>query len=335
MKALSYAAGFNPNVLANGQDDAGNIYAVPISAYANSLQYNRALFTAAGLDPDKPPTTWEEVRADAKAIAEKTGKAGFTQMAKDATGGWMLTTLTYALGGRVESEDGKSATLDNPQTKQALQMLHDMRWVDKSMGTNAGYDWPTSNQDFAAGKIGMYLQGSDVYTFLRTQANIDPKVYGIATIPMAGDNAGVLGGGTLAAVKAGATDAEKAAAIKWIDYYYLSKLVNEADAVRDAKALAADKQPIGTPSLPIFDKSTWEKSQEWIKDYINVPTEQMKPFTSNIFNQKLVTEPAKSTQAVYQSLDPVVQAVLTDENANIDELLKTANTAAQRALDKG
>lgn len=335
IKALPYAAGFNPNVLANGQDADGNIYAVPISAYANSLQYNRALFTAAGLDPDKPPTTWEEVRTAAKAIADKTGKAGFTQMAKDATGGWMLTTLTASLGGRMESEDGKTATLDNPQAKQALQMLKDMRWVDNSMGTNASYDWPTSNQDFAAGKIGMYMQGSDVYTFLRTQANIDPKIYGITTIPTAGDNAGILGGGTLAAVKAGATDAEKVAALKWIDYYYLSKLVNEADAVRDAKALVADKQPVGTPSLPVFDKSTWEKSQTWIKDYINVPTAQMAPFNDKIFSQKIVTEPAKSTQAVYQSLDPVVQAVLTDKNANIDELLKTANTAAQRAIDKG
>ena len=35
------------------------------------------LFEQAGLDPDNPPTTWDEVREAAKTITEKTGKAGF------------------------------------------------------------------------------------------------------------------------------------------------------------------------------------------------------------------------------------------------------------------
>ena len=42
---------------------------IPTGAYAQALHYNRELFTKAGLDPDKPPTTWDEVAADAKPIA--------------------------------------------------------------------------------------------------------------------------------------------------------------------------------------------------------------------------------------------------------------------------
>ncbi len=74
-----------------------------------SLTYNRDLFKAAGLDPTKPPTTWDEVRAAAKTIAEKTGVAGYAEMATQNTGGWQLTTSTYALGGRMETvgADGK------------------------------------------------------------------------------------------------------------------------------------------------------------------------------------------------------------------------------------
>ena len=37
VKALPYAAKFNPNVLVNGQDDKGKIYAVPTQAYGMSL----------------------------------------------------------------------------------------------------------------------------------------------------------------------------------------------------------------------------------------------------------------------------------------------------------
>ena len=123
MHALPYVDKFNPNVLVNGQDADGKIWAVPTQAYGMSLTYNRTLFTQAGLDPDKPPTTWDEVRAAAKTIAEKTGEAGFAEMATANTGGWQLTTATYALGGRMQTvgDDGKvTATLNNPATKAAL-----------------------------------------------------------------------------------------------------------------------------------------------------------------------------------------------------------------------
>ncbi len=295
VRALPYADKFNPNVLVNGQDADGKIYAVPTQAYGMSLTYNRTLFTQAGLDPDKPPTTWDEVRAGAKAIAEKAHVAGFSQMATQNTGGWQLTTLTYALGGRMETvdADGKvTATLNNPATKQALQMLKDLRWTDNSMGSTFDYAWGTINQDFCAGQIGMFVGGSDLYTTMVQNNNLTPADYGITTIPLASDpNTGVLGGGTLAAVNVNTTEDQRDAAVAWIDFYYMNKLNTQDGAVADAKALTANKQPVGVPALPIFDKATYDQSQAWIKDYINVPTEQMTPFTSGIFNQPLVNEP--------------------------------------------
>jgi ABC-type glycerol-3-phosphate transport system substrate-binding protein len=339
VKALPYATKFNPNVLINGQDDKGKIFAVPTQAYGMSLTYNRTLFKQAGLDPDKPPTTWDEVRAAAKTIAEKTHVAGFSQMATQNTGGWQLTTLTYALGGRMEATDssGKTkATLDNAATKAALKLLKDIRWIDGSMGATFDYNWGTVNQAFASGQIGMFLGGSDLYTAMVQNNNLNPADYGVTTIPLASDpNAGVLGGGTLAAVNVNTTEAQRDAAVDWIDFYYMNKLNTQDGAVTDAKALVANKQPIGVPALPIFDKATYDESQTWIKDYINVPTNQMTSFTSGIFKQPLVNEPTKNTQDLYALLDPVVQAVLTDKNADIDALLKAANTQVQAVIDKG
>jgi ABC-type glycerol-3-phosphate transport system substrate-binding protein len=335
LNQLAYAKDFNKNVLQYGQGSNGDVYAIPAkSVYGVGLHYNRNLFTKAGLDPDKPPTTWDQVRTDAKTIAQKTGQAGFAQMSQAGTGGWQLTVDTYARGGRVESADGKSATVNNDATKASLQLLHDMRWTDNSMGQNFNYDWAGINQAFAAGKIGMYTSGQDVYTALVQANNIDPKSYGLTMIPLEGDNSGVLGGGTMAAVAANATSDEKAAAIKWIDFHYLKKYTSQDAAVTNAKTQVASKQPVGTPELPIFSQEQYQQYESWIKPYVNVPLDQMTGFTDHILDATLVNEPAVATQDVYAAMDPVVQAVLTKKDANIDSLLGDANKKAQRAIDK-
>jgi multiple sugar transport system substrate-binding protein len=332
LNQLSYASQFNKNVLQYGQAPNGDVYAIPAkNVYAIGLHYNRDLFTQAGLDPNKPPTTWDEVRQDAKAIATKTGQAGFAQMSKDGTGGWQLTVDTYARGGRME--DGKKATVTNDQTKAALQFLKDLRWTDNSMGANFSYDWSGINQAFAAGKIGMYTSGQDVYNSLVQTNNINPKSYGLTMIPLTGSGSGVLGGGTLAGVSSKATNNEKAAAVKWIDFHYLRKYTNQAAAEKNAQTEVASKQPVGTPELPIFSQAQYQQYQTWIKSYVNVPLDQMTTFTSNVFSATIVNEPAVATQDLYAALDPVVQAVLTNKDANIDQLLSDANTKAQRAID--
>src|SRR5882672_4099976 len=336
---LPYFAKYNKAVLAEGTTSKNKIIALPKGAYAQALHYNRKLFSDAGLNPNKPPTTWVQLQAYAKQIAQKTGKTGYAQMAKDDnTAGWILTTLVYALGGRMEVGRGTSAkaTLNNPKAVTALNMLKKMRWTDNSMGANFDYGWSDINQAFAAGNVGMYISGSDVYTNLVSASNIDPNIYGLAPIPLAKNKtAGVLGGGTLVAVRPDANSAARTAAVKWIDFFYERPLVDRQQAIRNAKTLVASKQPVGVPALPIFNKAQYDLANTWIKPYVNVPQGQMKPFNTGIFNQQVIPEPAASTQSVYHSLDPVVQAVLTDKNANVQQLLDQANSAAQALISQG
>jgi multiple sugar transport system substrate-binding protein len=340
VKALPYYKRYNPAVIAEGTSSSGKVIAVPTAAYAQALHYNRALFSQAGLDPNKPPTTWAEVAADAKQITAKTGKAGYVQMGKDDnTAGWILTTMVYSLGGRMETGSGTKAvaTINNPQTIAALNMLHTMRWADNSMGANFDYGWSDINQAFAAGQVGMYVSGSDVLTNLVQASNIDLTIYGLAAMPTAsGDpKAAVLGGGTLAAVRPDAKADTLAAAVKWIDFFYEQPLVNKANAIRNAKTLVASKQPVGVPALPVFDQAQYTLANTWIKSFINVPLKQMTGYTSGIYKQKIAPEPAASTQSVYHSLDAAVEAVLTTQNANIPQLLSDANSAAQTAISAG
>ena len=151
---LPYADQFNPTIAAAGQDADGAMWAVPIAAYNQGLHYNRALFEEAGLDPDDPPATWDEVREAAKAIADKTGQAGYAHMTQSNTGGWILTTETYALGGRVVEGEGEeaTATVDNDATVAALEMLREMRWEDDSMGASFLYDWAPSTRTSPPGR---------------------------------------------------------------------------------------------------------------------------------------------------------------------------------------
>ena len=192
------------------------------------------------------------------------------------------------------------------------------------------------NAAFGGGEVAMYTSGSDVYNALVESNGVTKDWgYGLTAIPT--DNGGgALTGGTLAAVTKDSTDAQKAAAVKWIDWWYLSKLQDKDQAVDDAKtrAEANPAQAVGTPVLPIFSKENYEQSQSWIQQYINVPLDNMKGYTDVMFDQKLVPEASASVQDLYAQLFPVVQAVITDQNADIDQLLTDANAAGQAAIDK-
>ena len=337
VEELGYTDKFNPIILAEVQDADGNIFGFPRQAYAMGLHYNRALFEAAGLDPDSPPTTWDEVREAAKAISDATGKAGFMEMSTNNTGGWQLTAATVARGGSTQEENGDgtyTSTIANDATKAQLQFLHDLRWEDDSLGDNYLLDWGSINQEFAAGNIGMYSSGSDVYTALVRDFGLSPDDYGLTVLPTE-NGGGTLGGGDIAVVSPTVDDATKAAAVEWIDWYYMQKLLDEDAAVLDAKTLADSGQAVGTPVLPVLDRATYEESLVWIEPYVNVPLDQMAPFTEAIFEQTPVGEPKGSTQEIYALLDPLVQAVLTDENADIDALLDQADADAQAILDQG
>src|SRR5262249_36305772 len=115
--------------------DGGKLYAIPYSAYTMGLVINKNLFKQAGLDPTKPPTTWQDVAADAKKIAALGADiAGYEEYSAGNTGGWHFTAELYSRGGQMVSDDGKAANFNNDIGKAVLQNLHDMRFNDNSVG---------------------------------------------------------------------------------------------------------------------------------------------------------------------------------------------------------
>jgi multiple sugar transport system substrate-binding protein len=313
----------------------GKVYGVPYTAYTMSLLYNRDLFTAAGLDPDSPPKTWAEVREAAIAITEKTDAQGFGSMTTENTGGWAATTMAYSFGSLVENEDGSKATIDTDAMKKVLEYYHQLRWDDNVFGDNFLMNFNDASQQFAAGKMGMFLQGSDAYPRLVDSLGMTPESVGIAPLPQESKGLGTLAGGTVAIVAPTATEAEAAAAVKWIEFHRFEKYSSEEAARAEAEAGVAEGVTVGSPESPVVSEAVYENYLAWIDDLINVPRENFSVFLDSVETLPLVPEPPTKAQEVYALMDPVVQAVLTREDADIPALLEQAQSAAQSAIDAG
>jgi ABC-type glycerol-3-phosphate transport system substrate-binding protein len=335
LEAWEHYQEFNPQVLEPLSDAGGDVYGIPRSPFALGLAYNRALFEQAALDPDQPPTTWDEVRQYAKAISEETGKAGFVHESKDGQGGWQLAMLTYAHGGELERAEGDTYVADfqNDAVRDSLKLLHEMRWTDDSMGSTQLLNQDDVVRLFAAGEIGMFMGTPGTYRLAKQNFDMeDTSHFGMAAMPQAGGNA-TLSGGEVFMVPASVPAERAEAAVKWMIFYYAEPQYDPERAAAEAEKLAEDENAaVGVPVLPMFNQDQMDQINEAIAPYVNVELENFEPYLTDLAQLELKPEPPLNAQAVYQALDPVVQAVLTEENADVDTLLADAEAEANNQL---
>jgi len=134
----------------------GKQVSVPVSANNIGYMYNKTLFQQAGLDPAKPPTTWDELLADAKTIKEKTGKPGYelyTQAGDNGEGlTWNFQVNLWQAGGQFLNADNSAAAFNTPEGKKAVQF-----WMDLiNSGASQYAPWGT----FEKGQAGSAAEGS-------------------------------------------------------------------------------------------------------------------------------------------------------------------------------
>jgi ABC-type glycerol-3-phosphate transport system substrate-binding protein len=309
--------------------DNGKIYAIPTKNYSMGLLYNKALFAKAGLDVNTPPKTWADVRTAAKKIAALGGGvAGYADYSAGNTGGWHFTAELYSQGGQILSADNKSAAFDNAQGKQVLQNLKDMRYGDNSMGSRQLLQWADLLTSAAAGKVGMFIGAPDATTAIVQQ--FQGKYQDWAMAPMPGQDGaakGTLGGGEGYFFRKDLTPDQVKAGLKWIAFEKLTPGKGQFDYAR-AKP---QNQPVGLPQPLLFTNGSDAQKQEadLRKANQNVPSENFGLFEATPVTIK--GEPANA-QAIYAVLDSAMSGVLTNPNANIDDLLKTAETKTNQLL---
>lgn len=325
------------NDLAKGPEDRQ--YGVPMDSYSMAMYYNRALFEQVGLDPDNPPQTWDEVREAAKTIADGSDAQGFVFMTMDNTGGWVFTPIANGFGGRIVSEDGTEATLDDPAVTQALEFYHDLRWEDDAAGSNFLVAFDDANQLFASGQAGMYVAPGNQFPNIVTGLGMSTEDLGMAPLPQDSDGIGTLAGGTFGLISPKATPEEIAAAVKWLSFYKFRQFTDEEYAVSTAQAQVADGALVGAPAVPLVSNELEAQWLEWVAGEINVPRENYTAYIESVTpgsenELPLVPEPSIAAQQIYSLLDTLIQTVLTEKDADIPALLKDAQTQAQNAIDE-
>ncbi|MEV5259794.1 extracellular solute-binding protein [Streptomyces anulatus] len=307
----------------------GKIYGIPRTNYSMGLLYSKPLFTKAGLDPDKPPATWEEVRAAAKKIAALgDGTVGFAEYSAQNQGGWHFTASIYSQGGAVVSEDGKKATVDTPEGKAVLQNLKDMRWRDDSMGAKQLLIINDTLQMMGSGKLGMYLAAPDNVPRIVKEAG--GKYEDLAFAPMPGGKGTLMGGDGYMFNKK-ATPEQIKAGLAWLEWTFLTP--GQGYMNNYARA-ADDKSPVGLPEPRLFTGATDAEDQELKKASANVPVANYQAFIDGGQQLDMKLEP-KHGQQIYAVLDGAVSAVLTKKDADIDALLKDAQSKIDGILARG
>ncbi|WP_327293933.1 MULTISPECIES: extracellular solute-binding protein [unclassified Streptomyces] len=307
----------------------GKVYGVPRTNYSMGLLYNKKLFAQAGLDPDKPPPTWDEVRADAKKIAALGhGAVGYADYSAQNQGGWHFTAEMYSRGSSVVSDDGKKATVDTAQGRAVLQSLKDMRWSDNSMGSKQLLILNDVQQMMGSGRLGMYLAAPDNIPILVKEKGGNYK--DLALGPMPGGQ-GTLAGGDGYMFSKKDSPAQIKAGLKWLEYTFLTP---GRGYMNNYQRTARKNDPVGLPEPRLFTGATDAEDQQLKKKYANVPVKNYESFLDGNTKLKQDIEPAKAQQ-IYSVLDAAVSAVLTKQDADIDQLLKDASGKIDGILARG
>jgi ABC-type glycerol-3-phosphate transport system substrate-binding protein len=146
-----------------GAEVDGQIYGLPSEFNVTAFIINTAAFEEAGLDPNSPPTTWEEVGTMGQELVQRDGdnvtRRGFDFLYLHQ--GWyhnQFGTLLLQTGGRLVSEDGTTAAVNEPAAVEALQIWYDMVHTYEVADPNiASREATVPYQDFIDGNVAMSL----------------------------------------------------------------------------------------------------------------------------------------------------------------------------------
>ncbi|HVU66874.1 MAG TPA: extracellular solute-binding protein [Ktedonobacteraceae bacterium] len=326
-KGWQYWNSYNQGIVSIATDPSTDkIYGVPQSGYALGIYYNRKMFSAAGLDPDKPPTTWDDFRAYAKKLTTSS-VAGFAETSTGNQGGWHFTNWMYTAGGDMQSADGKTATFNSAKGVSVLQMLKAMRFTDNSMTKQQLFTQADTLQLLATNKVAMVVMAPDQLNTLKSQYQANLDDFGIGPMPQNGGNA-ALTGGNIFIFNPKSSAAVIKAAFDYVIYSNFDLDVMESNLA----AQSAAGQVVGAPTNVLFTGEFQQKINDLTKKYANVPLANYAPFLNS--TAALRPEPRTETQKMYAALDPVVQAVLTNPNADPQALLDQAAKQFQQVLDQ-
>ncbi|MBP7868566.1 MAG: ABC transporter substrate-binding protein [Firmicutes bacterium] len=192
----------------------GEIWTMPYAMSNIVLYYNKDMFKAVGLDPNKPPTTWGELVDYAKKLTRdvngdgKVDEWGLSFPIQAGTGTvYYYITFLWQAGGELYNADYTKAVFNSPAGVEALQF-----WMDL-VHKHGVVPLAPPAEGFTVGRIAMELASSS--TLETRQAKCKFPI-GVAHIPAGKNKVTGVGGNNLAIFKN--TSAKEAAAWKFVKW---------------------------------------------------------------------------------------------------------------------
>ncbi|MCQ2003237.1 ABC transporter substrate-binding protein [Rhizobium sp. NRK18] len=216
-KSLPYFNSLSPSHVKLGTYE-DHIYGLPLSVETSIFAWNKDLYRKAGLDPDKAPTTWDEITANAEKITALGNDTYGFYFSGGGCGGCMIFTFTplvWGAGADILSEDGKTATLDTPQMRKAVDIYRNL--VKKgTVPAGASTDNGSNFLSLVNGNIGQQTLGAfAIGTMITQHPELD---FGVTLIPSVDGKTSSFAGGDNFVVTKGTSKLENVKA--FLDYVY-------------------------------------------------------------------------------------------------------------------
>ena len=187
---------FYPAFMENSQS-GGHTWGIPFQRSTIVQYWNKDLFKAAGLDPDKAPKTWDEMVAFGKKLTKKDASGNVTQWGVEIPSSgfpyWLFQALTTQNGAILANQDGTKVAYNDPKVVEAAQFFADLGQKYDVMPKGI-INWGTTPKDFFEGKTAIMWTTTGNLTNVRKNAKF---AFGVAPMPSKMRGGSPTGGGNI------------------------------------------------------------------------------------------------------------------------------------------
>ena len=310
--------------LVNDVSSNGAVYGIPNEVDLYALNYNTKLFTAAGIS--QPPTTWDELVADAAKLTDKAkGQQGFGVITNWAAGvDHPFLSLAASNDGYFLNSDKTASALTTPNVEATAQLYETLlkagSTVPSMCAENANTTGPYLD-NFANGKTAMIIMANWWESTLKQSMGDNFKDIATAPIPKrpSGTESSSISYSWLTMVNAHADPAAQDAAWKFLTYLNGSQSGKNGSSAMGDVLMGMGILPSRSSDLTAHASGL---SDPFVKTYVDeIPNAT--PFPIAVGGQQ-------ASDALQSALESLVFGKASPQDA-----LKTADQAVNAALQSG
>lgn len=196
---------------------AGKTWGIPFQRSVILLYWNKRAFREAGLDPARPPRSWDEMSDTAHRLTLGDARSGVrrwgVQIPASAFAYWLFQGMVTTNGGRLMNESGTETYFDAPAAVAALEYWVGLSQTDKVHPPGIA-EWGNTPDDFIHERAAMIWTTSGNLSAISRDAGFD---FGAAELPSRKNSGVPTGGGNFYIFK-NSSPAQKASALKFIKW---------------------------------------------------------------------------------------------------------------------